>query len=270
MNTSLGNGFSNLMFLLFAKYEYDIQMTDPAVEGDDGLVGIRGELPASHFQELGLTVKMEVHESLSTASFCGLVFDPEEQIIVTEPLKVIYNTPWISRQYSFASKKKLLGLLKSKALSICWQYYGCPIVYNYGLRLLQLLSDHKFETPSYQFWESSIFENAKSYYEEFGFPLVSPGARTRELMESKFGISVMKQYQIEGEISKMTLGDNAMPSLESVTPKLWMDNHDRYVRQFTQESEQMLRSFDVFSTRPYNIKLNVKAGRAHAGSDRVC
>lgn len=255
MNTSLGNGFSNLMFLLFAKYEYPIEMTDPVVEGDDGLVGILGQLPPEHFLQLGLTVKMEVHDDLSTASFCGLVFDPEEQIIVTEPLYVLASTPWLQRKYNYATVSKLRGLLKSKALSICWQYYGCPIVYKYGLRLLALLADEEFVKPPYSYWEEFRFENAMKFYSEFGFPMVLPGPCTRRLMESKFGISAEAQLMIEKELDDMTLTQFNGPTAESLMPDVWGTMKDLYVRKYQQCTQRDTRDFTPLPLRKFEVRI---------------
>jgi len=87
MNTSLGNGFSNLMFLLFAAHYYKIDFVGPVVEGDDGLMGLARKIPAQYFHKMGLNVKMETHELLSYASFCGMIFDPIERINITDPRK---------------------------------------------------------------------------------------------------------------------------------------------------------------------------------------
>ena len=249
MNTSLGNGFSNLMFLLFAAEEYDIEMTMPVVEGDDGLFGVKGNLPEQHFIDLGLTVKLEVHESINTASFCGLIFDPVEKKVITEPFKVLCETPWLGNSYLFSSREKLKGLLKSKALSICWQYPGCPIVYKYGLRLLTLLSDVEFVKPRYSYWESLRFENAMRHLSEYGFPLEEPGLSTRYLMEAKFGVSVENQLRIEADIDNMTLDSELSVTAELHVPQVWRDNYRNYQRHFQYNS---MREIVVFPTAAYN------------------
>jgi hypothetical protein len=228
MNTSLGNGFSNLMFILFGFQEYKLQHTMPVVEGDDGLFGVVGEIPAKHFLDLGLTIKIERHESICTASFCGLVFDPREKIIVTEPLKVLARFGWTESRYNFAPEKVLYGLMKSKALSICWQYPGCPILYKYGLKLLELLDGVELYKPRMDSYHVDMLDlDAISNY---NFPSVIPGPCTRRLMEEKFKISVEDQFSIESEIDNLTLADLGCPTAFLLYPQCWKDYYKRYVR----------------------------------------
>jgi len=63
MCTSLGNGFSNLMFFLFLCWRKGSRCTG-VVEGDDGLFRVDGPAPtASDFRDLGLVIKMKEHRT---------------------------------------------------------------------------------------------------------------------------------------------------------------------------------------------------------------
>jgi hypothetical protein len=242
MNTSLGNGFSNLMFILFGIQEYKLQATMPVVEGDDGLFGVIGELPGKHFLDLGLTVKMERHESINTASFCGLIFDLSEKIIVTEPLKVLARFGWYESRYNFASREVLLGLMKSKALSVCWQYPGCPIIYKYAVKLLSLLDDIEIYVPIQNTYDRERFDlEAIAHYK---FPLVMPGPRTRHLMWDKFGVSISDQLAIESEIDNITLADLGCPTAFLLYPQCWKDYYSRFVRTYDDMPADMVCYFD--------------------------
>jgi hypothetical protein len=86
MCTSLGNGFSNLMFMEFVCSKVGSSRIEGVVEGDDGLFGVEGTLPtAEDFKKLGLAIKLEVHDTLDTAGFCGIIFDTENSInLVTQ------------------------------------------------------------------------------------------------------------------------------------------------------------------------------------------
>ena len=85
MNTSLGNGFSNLMFMAFVCEKLGLNCNG-VVEGDDGLFAFNGNTPsASDFTKYGFNIKLDVHSEISTASFCGNVFDPEDRQIMTCP-----------------------------------------------------------------------------------------------------------------------------------------------------------------------------------------
>lgn len=138
MSTSLGNGFSNLMMMLFVCHENGNTEVCGIVEGDDGLFVMNGTPPtAALFGANGMTIKLAVHERLNEASFCGMVFDEVDSCIVTDPIKFILNFGWTSRQYQKASDHTLLCLLRAKCMSALAQYPGCPIVKalaDYGMR----------------------------------------------------------------------------------------------------------------------------------------
>jgi hypothetical protein len=90
MCTSLGNGFSNLMFMLYVCKQRGCRNVAGVVEGDDGLFVFVGKAPRSEdFAKLGLIIKAEYHDQLETASFCGLVFDTDDRNNVTDIRKVL-------------------------------------------------------------------------------------------------------------------------------------------------------------------------------------
>lgn len=124
MNTSLGNGFSNLMFLKFGLHRYKIPHKGPVVEGDDALLSLKTQLPQEYYDEMGLNVKLEVFDTLGEASFCGNVFSSDELINITEPIYYLCTTPWLSKLYTHAGPKKKWELTKCKALSLAWEYPG--------------------------------------------------------------------------------------------------------------------------------------------------
>ena len=98
MTTSAGNGISNLIFFHFVS-EVLCGCTDVVgvVEGDDGLfrIGSSFRLPDStDFAKLGLTIKIETHEVLETASFCGIIFDTKSNVNITDPISVIMDAPY--------------------------------------------------------------------------------------------------------------------------------------------------------------------------------
>jgi hypothetical protein len=213
MCTSLGNSFSNLMFQLFVAEECKCRC-ECVIEGDDGLgyiyVLAGGRLPtAKDYERLGLRIKLEYHDELTTASFCGLIFDPEELINVAEPLEKICRLGWTSRRYTHAREKRLKSLLRSKALSMWYEYRGCPLLSALATRILYLTKSYSVEsiinsknTTTYErnrlTMALSQFNLATSYEE------ASPGPRTRLLFEKQFDISVSLQIQIESYMRNLT------------------------------------------------------------------
>lgn len=205
MTTSLSNGFSNLMFFLFTAQECGLMNVKGVVEGDDGLFSYDlppgATIPNEHdFAKLGLTIKIEKHEKLSTASFCGMVFDEDELIPLTEPLKAISNLGWIDRRFLRARSSKLRSLLRCKALSMKAQYPACPILdaaaswvlrCTAGCQTARLMSSGIFGTYRSEKMKSNI-----KNYTKFDRD-TSTGERTRKLMSEKFGVDVGTQLRLE-------------------------------------------------------------------------
>lgn len=232
MDTSLSNGFSNLMFILYAVEKYNLEHRGPAIEGDDGLIQLSGDIPSEYFKLMGLNVKMIWHDEFSHASFCGMVFDREEKIIITNPLPVLATTPWINRKYVDSTDVKLKALLRAKALSLVWEYPGCPIIYEYGKKLLELTSEVKADWGANAgWWESQTARYVTAEMERTGaeFPVVAVGPRTRALMEAKYHVTVEQQHSIERDITKMTWESFTSITATDLMPDVWKINYKNYV-----------------------------------------
>lgn len=196
MCTSLGNGFSNLMFLLYLCDKHDIDV-EAVIEGDDCLARLeRGMLSANDFAKLGLNIKLEQHDSLSEASFCGLIFDEEELLNVTDPREVLASFGWAQSKYCGAKQSKLLSLLRCKSLSLAYQYPGCPIIASlarYGLRVTRSHDVRHMVQNWRNTWEREQLLEAISH------PVINVpvGTRTRLLVEKLYGITVSQQLLTE-------------------------------------------------------------------------
>lgn len=237
MCTSLGNGFSNLMFMLFVSKSVGCTQVRGVVEGDDGLFTMIGTPPTKlDFATLGLVIKPEVHLALNTASFCGMVFDLGDQLTVTDPRKVLATLGWTSRQYARCRPHKLEGLLRCKALSLAHQYPGCPIVSalaHYVLRCTRVQDLTKVisgkNTPQYL---REKYLLAIEYFSGQGVPVVSPPHDTRVLVETLYGITIEQQFEIEESLNQLTyiqpLTDDC---ILNVMPSLWRHYYDNYVNE---------------------------------------
>lgn len=226
MSTSLGNGFSNLMFFLFACSENKIKFTGPGIEGDDGLAGVDKLIPPPFWLKMGLNIKIEEHERLTEASFCGNIFDEVELINITEPMYYIASMFWSTRQYAISNVGVHFGLLKCKALSLAWQYPGCPVLSTFALRILELLDgvNPNLNALSNEYEREQFAMNVKTKSP----PTKQCGPRTRALMASKFGIDVERQLSLEKFLSGINLfGTNWSPIMSSF-PHCWVSNFDRY------------------------------------------
>jgi hypothetical protein len=204
MCTSLGNGFSNLMFMLFVAYKSGVEV-DGFVEGDDGIfVNMRGgDLKSDLFTRLGLKIKLEEHEDICSASFCGIIFDPSDNIPIADPRKILASFGWCTNRYHGSKPGKKLDLLRVKSLALKFQYPGCPIVSalaDYGLRMtkgrdVRNLVREKLQVSE---WERArLVECLKVDPMTF----VPVGQASRLLVEKKFGLSVETQLKIEEYLS---------------------------------------------------------------------
>lgn len=236
MCTSLGNGFTNLMVFLFIVHK--IGGWDPriVVEGDDGLGNNAGPKPTSeHFTKLGLVVKLERHTDISTASFCGIIFDPEDMINVADPRECVAQIGWCSRQYALAKPSKRKALLRCKALSYAHQYPGCPIIQSCALWLLRATRGHEQaarDIVGKQKYVNMWYKNKMmaAFRDEKKLVPKTPGNGTRFLVERKYGITVEQQKEIEAYFDGLDhIQPINIPCLNWSFPNEWKEYYANYV-----------------------------------------
>lgn len=234
MCTSLGNGFSNLMFMLFTCERVGCTEVEGVVEGDDGLFTMRGTPPTKEdFAKLGLDIKAVVHDTISTASFCGIVFDPDDRVNVADPSKVFANFGWAPRRYARARDSVLRVLLRCKALSLAHQYPGCPMLQELAQYALRVTSDVPIDAVVYEITRKGFDWNEKrlvfSAIKEGSVPFREPPMNTRLLMETLYGYTVEQQLHIEAYLRSLTtiqpLDDHV---LVAKLPLLWGDYFSAY------------------------------------------
>jgi hypothetical protein len=236
MNTSLGNGFSTLMLILFAAKKYNIRNVSVAVEGDDNiktqgtLDPAKGPVPATFYNRLGFNMKLEVHDELATASFCGIVSDPKELINITDPRKVMASFGWTTNKYARCGMKVITKLLRCKGLSAAHSYPGCPIIKNlakYALRVTRSYDVRDFiKNKLYDgVWQR---EKMMSFLEK-PVPDIEPGIETRLLVERLYGISVVYQYAIEAYLDSLdTLQPLDYCLITDIMPEVWKHYYTNY------------------------------------------
>jgi hypothetical protein len=200
MCTSLGNGFTNLMLMLFLCEENGCTEVNGVVEGDDGLFSIVGKAPsAEQFAECGFVIKMEEHTNLAEASFCGCVFDVDDKVNVTNPIDKLLEFGWCKEAYALSSDSKKMQLLRAKALSMAHQYKGCPVLQSFAQHVLyctrSFTIDHKLihNKGLFGFWEQNKFDYLNIARVD---PIPVP-YRTRLLVEKLYKIPVDLQHSIE-------------------------------------------------------------------------
>lgn len=169
-------------------------------EGDDGLcLATVEDIDTSILDELGVKLKPDFYPSYHTASFCGIVCAGNGQI-VTDPIKILRNFPYLSRQYFDWKDTKKLSLYKAKAMSYNHMYHNCPIVGPFMQKVLHELrhidarsARGAFDVYHLKRLEDALLNKVQTFV---------PDHDTRLLVESVFGVSVEDQIRIEGEIAE--------------------------------------------------------------------
>jgi hypothetical protein len=235
MCTSLGNSFSNLMIFLFVCSEAGIEEKDidGFVEGDDGLFKFERhqKIDDSLFSRLGLTIKIQKFEKLWEASFCGLVFDPQNLIIVTDPRPELADFGFAGPRYANCGRVRLNELLRAKSMSFAHQYPGCPIVQSlahYGLRVTKHVSITRLlNSQEVNLWEREQLLAARDALHAGEIKVREVAQSARDLVESSFGMGVELQKRIEAyldaktELSPIDLG--IIPGMPDEWAKYWAD-----------------------------------------------
>jgi hypothetical protein len=237
MNTSLGNGFTNLMLLLFVFEEsgYDWQEVCAVVEGDDALARVDPLKPlkVEIFEEVGFTIKIEIFEYLNEASFCGNIFDVEDGIIITNIMKAITKLGWTHSKFKTSKYNKRMGLLRSKALSMLYAYTGCPVLQALACRLIELTKNYRsvaFVENSYDAEEQFVMIEYMKSRKEFGLglPYIEVPFNTRKLVEKLYNIPVNIQLMLEDTIKDLQLGELFDGNFLMLVPEVWKEYYQIY------------------------------------------
>jgi hypothetical protein len=242
MNTSIGNGATNLIVLDYLFSELGIYDVRSVVEGDDSLFSYSGgKCPTVEmFAEYGFTIKMDSTDDLSEASFCGLVFDPVDLINITDPIDALVTFGWAGKFYTQSSLATRMKLLRCKSLSYAHQYPGCPILASLakcGLRMTKSYDVSAFieKDRGMCMWErdqmrDALNENARR--RTLNVPDMPVPMRTRLLMQRLYGISPEEQLRVEAYLDSHESGPLAGPVAELVARSqygpLWADIFRQY------------------------------------------
>jgi len=228
MCTSLGNGFTNLMLMMFAAHKLNLGTLHGVFEGDDGLCRFSsGREPYSgFFSRLGFSVKMVVETSISRASFCGMLFDPDSCQQIGNPRTFLATFGWTSIRYAGCSRAKALALVRSKALSAAHQWVGCPIIGEFAHRVIALT--HGVDTSWIADSRNTSWWDRQRLLQCVGtIPKALPTWQTRNLFAEVYGISIDDQLRLESELSKIEMGEFSVHVPDM--PDLWGRIEDDYV-----------------------------------------
>jgi hypothetical protein len=211
MCTSLGNGFTNLMIVLFIVSEKGGKVNG-FVEGDDGLFATTVELTARDYLDLGFTVEICEKKYPWDAHFCGMTCS-EDCTLLKNPRKVLQGFGWTQSKIH-GGTKVMESLLRSKALSMCYEAPQCPIIGVLAREALRLTEGVKAESDN-------AWNKRPQDYEGPTGPF-APSNCARCQFESVFGVTVENQIRIENALlaHDMFLVSELLPAHEDI---VWYD-----------------------------------------------
>lgn len=208
MDTSNSNGLFNFLLVMFMSYKsgefsftktgYDRPMLYPTIEGDDSLIPHFKNLDHSILLRLGAVAKLETFNNAFEASFCGMIFNPDNFQMITDPIRIITKFGFASDRYLTANFKTKRALVRAKSLSLLYTYPNCPIItvmckrYVYLTRFVAIKELTK-ALKSLE-WQATVLPDlsVKWWLKPHCIELT-----TRLLMESKFNIPVDLQFYLE-------------------------------------------------------------------------
>jgi hypothetical protein len=235
MSTSLGNGFSNLMFASYVVKTVGGHNLRAVVEGDDGLFTYDGPAISDDlFRSLGLRIKLEQHSELATASFCGLVFDLEDRVNVRDPRKVLATFGWTGSKDVGSGRKKKMALLRAKSMSLQAQYPGCPILQalaQYGMRATRSYDITKvMDSRNTSWWVRQHLLEAQGKMRAGALEPRPVPFNTRLLVERLYDISIETQVRIERFFDSLdTVQPLKMELIEDIMLPEWKEHWEQFV-----------------------------------------
>jgi hypothetical protein len=211
MWTSSSNGLLNLLIMSYLNLRSATQSTDVdfllreidthfvgLVEGDDGICRYN-DIPKSLIKKLGLELKFEKAEFFGEASFCGIVCDPKELLVLTNPLKILRNFFVLPSKFEKATENNSLAMLRAKALSYKYSYNDNPIIGALCQRICDLTASINVNAKMVQSTMSSWYSNyvEQSCKEQMWMRAPNVSLCSRLIVERRFQIPVSMQLEME-------------------------------------------------------------------------
>lgn len=234
MDTSLANTFTNFVMVHFMSYYKSggkILPVETFVEGDDSITRYAQGIDPTEkdYADFGWVIKMERHLKLHEASFCGLVFDPVERVVLPNIPETLAKFGWTNRRYARSERKALMSLMRSKALSLACEYNNVPILGPFAQRILYLTKHVNIRKSVINSMEKYKRDQFLLYLQEKPWMMAPKiGPRTRELVESLFSITIQDQILIEEKLSKLEFGFFSIDRM--VFPPELCDHFNRFIR----------------------------------------
>lgn len=224
MNTSLGNGFSNLLLMSFACYMTGNRILGCVVEGDDGLFETERPLQQEFFKDMGLELKCAKTKAWK-ASFCGCVYNPVSLHNLGHPIKALIKSCWSSKFEASSSESHLRELQVAKVMSLNAEHPGVPIVWKFCQMVFERLGTIKY-CRAWKYYDVYQREHL-----QLSDKVVAPTPDDRAFFQEMEGITIRDQVRIEEDIEK-TFPFVCSPTFNSYVPDTYLDAWEEYVRPY--------------------------------------
>lgn len=228
--------------------------------GDDCVMGARinsdidpKKFTNAYMARYGMNIKMDVKETLSGSGFLSKYFSEQDQKPLCDPLKQL-SKGILSMKYANSKDSLKKALARARAMSLLYEFGGCPIVSSYARCIMRLTKNidlrpaliHTLRDDPYKYEEISraaTWYHSKKWYEhEEDFQI---GSDSRRVISDTFDIPIDTQLVIEeyfDTFNDMTYPcEFDVPCLDILTPQA---NRDFY--------------FDYTALRPVDAHHSVK------------
>lgn len=260
MNTSSGNGYTNLVLFTYVSAVKKSEKTVGQFEGDDG---ITANFPPNtapttkDYLSLGWTCKLIKTEKFEEASFCGIVADKTDLINVCDVKAYIADFGWTKQKYLNANDTTIKALIRAKGFSAIYQYPGCPIIDALGHFALRVTDEHHVIKRMNKMQRKgqladSRFKNAKMNAMFKFFQNKRPERKptpenTRELVERLFGVNTVEQSAIESYLDGLNHIEPLKLDIE--VPECWRYNTEmfvsqEYIHEVASHKQQLMRDLE--------------------------
>jgi len=203
-NTSLGNGFVNLVVMAYNCDQQDAQFVG-CVEGDDGLFCFDKDITFDLQEEMGFQLKAESHDTIQDTSFCGLMLS-RSLAAFSDPRTTLAAFGWSHSALRNGGWKTRMGLLRSKALSLLYCNPRCPILTAFAKRYIALTQGYT-EVLSDKFWDQKIIQEKATFSEALELEMAKGISYEDRLdFDHLYNISPQDQLEIEEAITRLQLG----------------------------------------------------------------
>lgn len=237
MNTSVSNGFMNLLLTHFLLKKAGNNNFDSYIEGDDSISSYDVRPPRiEEYEEMGARIKIEKPLSLCQASFCGQIFDPIDLDNVSNPMEAIVSFGWTGRDYMYSNDLTLRKLLKAKSLSLLYEYSGCPVIRSVAMYGLRVTNDipindvvkikNKSRMSSYEREKYLMMLDNFDENKCFGNYVKN---NTRVLVSEMYNFPIELQFLVEDYFDKKNdLKPIYIPEIEHLFHKDWSTYYQMY------------------------------------------